>query len=180
MAPVWRTRPSHWSWVFSSFYLVPGEASIDMPSGCGNSMRRFQNLAGEYVPPRGFRRTPIVIPPAPGKRERPLLFEPRHHGVAQRSRQTALENAMTFARANGYRPYLLIETGEQQEFVDQFAGNIALGRPGRPPGVDINPYMLKIYDPEDFSALPFGEAGSQRNGSGQKKSGHSPVLGFRR
>ena len=48
---------------------------------------------------------------------------------------------MTFARANGYRPYLLIETGEQQEFVDQFAGKSPLGGLGWPPRVDIN-HML--------------------------------------
>jgi hypothetical protein len=76
--------------------------------------------------------------------------------VSRALRPDGLDNAMTFARANGYRPYLLIETGEQQEFVDQFADTSPLGGLGWPPLVDIN-HMLKIYDPDDFSRYRSGE-----------------------
>ena len=87
-----------------------------------------------------------------------------------------LDDAMTFARAHGYRPYLLIETGEQQEFVDQFAGKSPLGGLGWPRCVDIN-HMLQIYDPEDFSRYRAG-SGSGRSGCGQKRAGHSLALSF--
>jgi hypothetical protein len=61
-----------------------------------------------------------------------------------------LDRALAFVRAHGYRPYFLIETGEQAEFVQQFEGKSPLGNLGWPPGVDIN-HMLRIYDPDDYA-----------------------------
>jgi hypothetical protein len=68
----------------------------------------------------------------------------------------ALDSALAFARAQGYRPYLLIETGEQQEFVERFESKSPLGGLGWPPLADID-HMLRIYDPEDYSRYRAGE-----------------------
>jgi hypothetical protein len=68
----------------------------------------------------------------------------------------ALDSALAFVRAHEYRPYLLIETGEQQEFVDRFQSKSPLGGLAWPPIVDIN-HMLRIYDPDDYLKYRAGE-----------------------
>ena len=68
----------------------------------------------------------------------------------------AFEPALAFVRSHGYRPYLLIETEEQPEFVDRFSAMTPIGGLTWPPIVDIN-HMVRIYDPEDFSRYRAGE-----------------------
>jgi len=67
-----------------------------------------------------------------------------------------LDTALTFARAHDFRPYFLIESGEQQEFVNRFQGSSPLGGLAWPPIVDIN-HMLRIYDPDDYARYRSGE-----------------------
>ena len=50
----------------------------------------------------------------------------------------------------------LIETGEQQEFVDRFQRHSAVGGLGWPALADIN-RMVRLYDPEDFAKYRAGE-----------------------
>jgi hypothetical protein len=114
--------------------------------------RRFQ-LAGEYVashlPPNALIIT--------GQESGSVRFYSNRETMVWRALPPeGLDSAMTFARAHGYRPYLLIETEEQQEFVDRFGGKSQFGGLGWPPLVDIN-HMLRIYDPEDFSRYRAGE-----------------------
>lgn len=60
------------------------------------------------------------------------------------------------SRAHNYRPHFLIETGEQQEFVDRFQRHSAVGGLGWPALADIN-HMVRLYDPEDFAKYRAGE-----------------------
>ncbi len=60
-----------------------------------------------------------------------------------------LDDALEFLRARGYRPYLLLEPWEQQDFVRQFGGRSPLGGLSWPPIVDIN-HEVRIFDPDNY------------------------------
>ena len=158
-ALVWLVERRTWPWRGVAYAAVMAVAIVMVREsihrhafGLWEFERRFQ-LAGEYVAAR-LPPNAIVIT---GQESGSVRFYSNRDTMVWRALPSdGLENAMTFARANGYRPYLLIETGEQQEFVDQFAGKSPLGGLGWPPRVDIN-HMLKIYDPEDFSRYRSGE-----------------------
>ena len=68
----------------------------------------------------------------------------------------ALDKALAFARSHDYRPYFLIETEEQQEFVDRFSAKTPVGGLGWPATADIN-HMVRLYDPDDYARYRAGE-----------------------
>lgn len=68
----------------------------------------------------------------------------------------SLDRAIAFLRARGYRPYFLIETWEQPDFVQKFGGHSPLGELTWPPLVDIN-HQVRIYDPDDDARYRAGE-----------------------
>jgi 4-amino-4-deoxy-L-arabinose transferase-like glycosyltransferase len=68
----------------------------------------------------------------------------------------SLDRAIAFLRARGYRPYFLIETWEQPDFVQKFGGHSALGELTWPALVDIN-HQVRIYDPDDYARYRAGE-----------------------
>ena len=158
-ALVWLIERRTWPWRGVAYAAVMAVAIVMVREsihrhafGLWEFERRFQ-LAGEYVAAR-LPPNAIVIT---GQESGSVRFYSNRDTMVWRALPSdGLDNAMTFARTNGYRPYLLIETGEQQEFVDQFAGKSPLGGLGWPARVDIN-HMLKIYDPEDFSRYRSGE-----------------------
>jgi hypothetical protein len=58
------------------------------------------------------------------------------------------DRALEFLRAEGYRPYLLFEQDEEQEFRKRFEGHSAFSALEWPPMADIN-RQVRIYDPLD-------------------------------
>ena len=114
--------------------------------------RRFP-LAGNYVASRLPANAIVITAQESGS----VRFYSNRVTMAWREFPAdALDTALAFARAHDYRPYLLIETGEQQEFVDRFQGRSPLGGLSWPPMVDIN-HMLRIYDPDDYGRYRSGE-----------------------
>ena len=114
--------------------------------------RRFA-LAGEYV---GSRLPPNALVLA-AQETGSIRFYSNRVTMAWRALPAdALGAALAFVRAHNYRPYLLIETGEQQEFVDRFQATSPIGGLAWPPIVDIN-HMLRIYDPDDYVRYRSGE-----------------------
>lgn len=108
--------------------------------------RRFR-LAGDYVAAHLPQNALIVTAQESGS----VRFYSGRPTLTWRALPPdGLDRALIFVRAHGYRPYLLIETGEQAEFVQHFEGKSPLGNLGWPPGVDIN-HMLRIYDPDDYA-----------------------------
>jgi hypothetical protein len=114
--------------------------------------RRFQ-LAGEYVDSRLPPNALVITAQETGS----VRFYSNRVTMAWRALPPdALGAALGFVHAHDYRPYLLIETGEQQEFVDQFQAKNPIGGLGWPPIADIN-HMLRIYDPDDYLKYRAGE-----------------------
>jgi hypothetical protein len=114
--------------------------------------RRFQ-LAGEYVASRLPPNAIVITAQESGS----VRFYSSRATMAWRAIPAdALDGALVFARTHGYRPYLLIETGEQQEFVDRFQAKSPRGGLTWPPIADIN-HMLRIYDPDDYARYRAGE-----------------------
>jgi hypothetical protein len=114
--------------------------------------RRFE-LAGEYVASRLPHNAVVIAAQETGS----VRFYSNRATIAWRALPAdALDTVLAFVRAHEYRPYLLIETGEQQEFVDQFQAKSPLGGLAWPPIVDIN-HMLRIYDPDDYVKYRSGE-----------------------
>jgi hypothetical protein len=115
--------------------------------------RRFR-LAGEYVASRLPENAIVITAQESGS----VRFYSDRSTLTWRALPAdGLDQALTFVRAHGYRPYLLIETGEQSEFVQQFEGKTSLGGLGWPPLADIN-HMLRIYDPDDYARYRAGIA----------------------
>ena len=114
--------------------------------------RRFE-LAGEYVAARLPQNALVIAAQETGS----VRFYSDRVTIAWRELPAdALDTALTFARAHEYRPYLLIETGEQQEFVDRFQARSPLAGLAWPAIVDIN-HMLRIYDPDDYARYRSGQ-----------------------
>jgi hypothetical protein len=114
--------------------------------------RRFE-LAGEYVASRLPQNALVIAAQETGS----VRFYSNRVTIAWRALPAdALDTALAFVRAHQYRPYLLIETGEQQEFVEQFQSKNPLGSLAWPPIADIN-HMLRIYDPDDYAKYRSGE-----------------------
>jgi hypothetical protein len=67
-----------------------------------------------------------------------------------------LDRALEFLKAEGYRPYLLFEGAEEQEFRRRFDGHSALGALEWPPMADVN-RQVRIYDPLDRERYKRGE-----------------------
>jgi hypothetical protein len=66
-----------------------------------------------------------------------------------------LDRALAFLRAQGYRPYLLLETWEQADYVSRFGGQSPLGKLEWPPIADIN-HEARIYDFDDYARYRAG------------------------
>ena len=114
--------------------------------------RRFQ-LAGEYVASRLPANAIIFAAQETGS----VRFYASRTTIAWRDLPAdALDRALAFARSQDRRPYLLIETGEQQEFVERFGVKSAIGNLGWPAIADVN-HMLRIYDPDDYARYRSGE-----------------------
>jgi oligosaccharyl transferase STT3 subunit len=67
----------------------------------------------------------------------------------------SLDRALDFLRAHGYKPYLLVETWEQPDFVGKFGDSSHVGALSWPAMVDIN-HDVRIYDPEDYGRYRAG------------------------
>jgi hypothetical protein len=107
--------------------------------------RRFR-LAGEYVASRLPQNALVITAQESGS----VRFYSGRSTLNWRGVPAdGLDQALAWVRARGYRPYLLIETGEQPEFVQQFEGKTPLAGLGWPPLADIN-HMLRIYDPDGY------------------------------
>ncbi len=107
--------------------------------------RRFR-LAGEYVDSQLPKNAAIVTAHESGS----VRFYSGRVTVTWRALPAdGFDRALEFLRAQGYRPYLLLEHWEQPEFVRQFEGKTMLGGLGWPPIADIN-HEVRIYDPDDF------------------------------
>ena len=115
--------------------------------------RRFR-LAGEYVASKLPDNALIITAQESGSVR---FYSGRSTLIWRALPPGALDEALTFVRARGYRPFFLIESGEQPEFVQQFEGKSALGGLGWPPLADIN-HMLRIYDPDDYARYRAGNA----------------------
>jgi 4-amino-4-deoxy-L-arabinose transferase-like glycosyltransferase len=114
--------------------------------------RRFE-LAGEYVASKLPPNALVIAAQETGS----VRFYANRETIAWRALPAeTLDTALAFVRAHGYQPYFLIETGEQQEFVDRFESKSPLGGLGWPPIADIN-HMLRIYDPDDYAKYRAGE-----------------------
>ena len=66
-----------------------------------------------------------------------------------------LDRALAFLRAQGYRPYALLETWEQADYVSRFGGQSPLGQASVAPVADIN-HEAKIYDFDDYARYRAG------------------------
>jgi len=114
--------------------------------------RRFE-LAGEYVAARLPPNALVIAAQETGS----VRFYADRLTIAWRELPPdALDTALAFVRAHAYRPYLLIETGEQEEFVGRFQAKSHVGGLAWPAIVDIN-HMLRIYDPDDYERYRSGE-----------------------
>ena len=114
--------------------------------------RRFE-LAGEYVAARLPQNALVIAAQETGS----VRFYSNRVTIAWRELPPdSLDTVLAFVRAHESRPYLLIETGEQQEFVDRFQAKSPLGSLAWPAIVDIN-HMLRIYDPDDYARYRSGE-----------------------
>jgi dolichyl-phosphate-mannose-protein mannosyltransferase len=158
-ALVWLFDRIAWQWRVLMYAAVVAVAVVMLRDGIQRHVfglwqfeRRFQ-LAGDYVAARLPTNAIIITGQESGSVR---FYADRDTMVWRALPPDALDTAITFARARGYRPYLLIETEEQQEFVDRFDARSPLGGLGWPPLVDIN-HMLRIYDPEDCSRYRAGE-----------------------
>jgi hypothetical protein len=66
------------------------------------------------------------------------------------------DRSLEFLRSEGYRPYLLFERDEEQEFRRRFEGRSPLGALDWPPMADIH-RQVRIYDPADQARYRNGE-----------------------
>jgi hypothetical protein len=66
-----------------------------------------------------------------------------------------LDDALSFLRRHGRRPYLLLETWEEPEFKRRFAAD-RLGRLDWPP-IAVIDTQVRVFDPEDFDRHRRGE-----------------------
>jgi hypothetical protein len=73
-----------------------------------------------------------------------------------------LDRALTWLRAQGLQPYVLVERREEREFRDRFRGQSDVGALDWPPRFDIN-RQVRIFDPADRDRYRAGEAYSTEN-----------------
>jgi len=158
-AVVWLLARRPWPWQAAGFaiaalvvILLVRESVERHAFGLWEFERRFQ-LAGEYVGSRLPANAIVFAAQESGS----VRFYAGRPTIAWRElTPDALDGALAFARAHGYRPYFLIENGELQEFVAQFERQSALGSLGWPARADIN-HMVRLYDPDDFARYRAGE-----------------------
>ena len=67
-----------------------------------------------------------------------------------------LDRAIAFLKAEGYRPYFVVESEEEPEFRQHFAAGPGLGHLEWPPMADLN-RQVRIYDPADRDRYLRGE-----------------------
>jgi hypothetical protein len=108
--------------------------------------RRFR-VAGEYVAAHLPQNAAVITAHESGSVR---FYSGRLTLFWRELPSDSLDRALEFLRAHGYRPYLLLEPWEQQDFVRQFGGRSPLGDLSWPPIVDIN-HEVRIYDPADYA-----------------------------
>jgi hypothetical protein len=113
--------------------------------------RRFR-VAGEYVASHLPRNAAVVT----GQESGSVRFYSGRLTLSWRELPAgALDRALDFLRAQGYRPFLLLETWEQPDFVSKFEGQTPIGGLGWPPIADII-HEARIYDPDDYARYRAG------------------------
>jgi hypothetical protein len=113
---------------------------------------RFR-LAGEYVDAQLPANAAVVTAQESGS----VRFYSGRLTLAWRELpEGRLDQAIAFLRAQGYRPYLLLEGWEQGDFVAKFGSTTPLGRLEWPAIADIN-HEVRIYDPDDYARYRAGE-----------------------
>jgi hypothetical protein len=68
----------------------------------------------------------------------------------------SLDRVLSFARARGFVPYFLLDSGEEAAFRERFAGS-ASARLDWPPMIEIAP-QVRVYSPDDRDRYLRGEA----------------------
>jgi hypothetical protein len=132
------------------FFTV--ELTIDRGTfGLRNFERRFR-LAGEYVAAHLPGNAAVVTAQESGSVR---FYSGRLTLFWRELPPDALDRALQFLREHGYRPYLLLEPWEQNEFVQRFGATSQLGGLSWPPIADIN-HEVRIYDPEDHARYRAG------------------------
>ena len=158
-AVVWLLAPWRWPWqaagsaVLALVVLLLVRGSVQRHAfGLWEFERRFR-LAGEYV---GSRLPPDAIVFAAQETGSVRFYADRPTIAWRALPPDGLDAALAFARAHNRQPYLLIENGEQQEFVERFEHHSAVGGLGWPARADIN-HMVRLYDPDDLAKYRAGE-----------------------
>jgi Dolichyl-phosphate-mannose-protein mannosyltransferase len=158
-AVVWLLARRSWPWQAAGFavaalvvMLLVRESVQRHAFGLWEFERRFR-LAGEYIGSRLPANAILFAAQESGS----VRFYAGRPTIAWRELPPqALDDALAFVRAHGYRPYFLIENGEQQEFVAQFEQHSAVGSLGWPARADIN-HMVRLYDPDEYARYRAGE-----------------------
>lgn len=158
-AVVWLLARRRWPWraagsaVAALVVMLLLRESVQRHAfGLWEFERRFR-LAGEYIGARLPADALVFAAQESGS----VRFYAGRSTIAWREvPPDALDDALAFARAHGYRPYFLIENGEQQEFVAQFEQHSVVGGLGWPARADIN-HMVRLYDPDDFARYRAGQ-----------------------
>jgi hypothetical protein len=119
--------------------------------GLRNFERRFR-LAGEYVAARLPPNAAVVT----GQESGSVRFYSGRLTLFWRELpDDSLNPALDFLRAQGYRPYLLLEQWEQADFVQKFGRSSRAGELSWPAVVDIN-HEVRILDPDDYARYRAG------------------------
>jgi hypothetical protein len=119
--------------------------------GLLNFERRFR-LAGEYVAARLPANAAVIT----GQESGSVRFYSGRLTLFWRELpDDRLDSALIFLRAQGYRPYLLLEQWEQADFVQKFGSSSRAGELSWPPIVDIN-HEVRIHDPDDYARYRAG------------------------
>ena len=110
-----------------------------------NYERRYR-LAGDYVAAHLPPNAVVVTAQESGS----VRFYSRRLTLTWRGLAPHdLARALDFLRAQGYRPYLLLEMWEQPEFVQRFEATSPLGGLGWPAMADID-HEVRVYDVDDY------------------------------
>jgi hypothetical protein len=113
--------------------------------------RRFRT-AGDYVAAHLPQNAVVVTAHESGS----IRFYSRRLTVSWREfPPRELARVLDFLRAQGYRPYLLLEMWEQPEFVQRFEATSPLGGLGWPPMADID-HKVRIFDVDDYARYRSG------------------------
>jgi hypothetical protein len=148
--------PQRWRWiVVATLAFVP---IVLVRAAVGRhvlELREFEHrfrLAGEYVAAELPANAAVITAQESGS----VRFYSGRLTLAWRELPAGrLDRALDYLRSHGFRPYLLLEHGEQRDFVERFGSGTPIGSLGWPPIADIN-HEVRIYDPEDYARYRSG------------------------